>query len=81
MATRHKTPGFDKSLEALEELVERMERGDLSLEESLRQFERGVQLVRTCRSALDEAERKVELLTEDGDLVPFAPEPEPRDDD
>ena len=54
---------FEEALEALEALVERMERGDLSLEESLQSFERGVQLTRTCQNALKSAEQKVEILT------------------
>jgi len=54
---------FEETLGALEELVERMERGDLSLEESLQSFERGVQLTRSCQKALKTAEQKVEILT------------------
>ena len=46
----------------LEQLVERLEQGDLPLEESLAAFERGVILTRTCQSALKEAEQKVEIL-------------------
>ena len=46
----------------LEELVERLERGDLPLEESLAAFERGVMLTRACQTALKEAEQKVEIL-------------------
>ena len=46
----------------LEELVERLEQGDLPLEESLAAFERGVMLTRTCQTALREAEQKVEIL-------------------
>ena len=46
----------------LEELVERLEHGDLPLEESLAAFERGVMLTRACQSALKEAEQKVEIL-------------------
>jgi len=46
----------------LETLVERLEQGDLPLEESLKSFERGVQLTRSCQSALKEAEQKVEIL-------------------
>lgn len=46
----------------LEELVERLEHGDLPLEESLAAFERGVILTRTCQAALKEAEHKVEIL-------------------
>ena len=46
----------------LEQIVERLEHGDLPLEESLAAFERGVMLTRTCQSALKEAEQKVEIL-------------------
>ena len=46
----------------LEQLVERLERGDLPLEESLAAFERGVMLTRSCQTALKEAEQKVEIL-------------------
>ncbi len=57
-----KTPGFEQSLKELEALVEKMEQGDLSLEDSLSHFERGVQLSRACQTALKEAEQKVEIL-------------------
>ena len=57
-----KTPDFEQSLQELESLVEKMEQGDLSLEESLSHFERGVQLSSTCQKALKEAEQKVEIL-------------------
>ena len=46
----------------LEELVDRLEQGDLPLEESLAAFERGVMLTRACQTALKEAEQKVEIL-------------------
>ena len=55
-------------------LVETLERGELSLEESLKTFERGVELTRTCQQALQEAEQKVEILSgkeADADLEPF----------
>ena len=57
-----KSPDFEKSLKELESLVEKMEQGDLSLEESLQQFERGVELSRACQQALKAAEQKVEML-------------------
>jgi len=60
-------PDFEQALKELEDLVERMERGDLSLEESLKCFERGVELTRICQQALKEAEQKVQLLLEKGD--------------
>jgi exodeoxyribonuclease VII small subunit len=55
---------FEKALEELETLVEQMEQGDLSLEDSLKQFERGVTLTRNCQQALKEAEQKVQILLE-----------------
>ncbi len=62
---------FDGAIRELEALVERMEKGELSLEESLKTFERGIELTRACQKALDEAEQKVEILTQkDGQLVP-----------
>ncbi|RLK48716.1 exodeoxyribonuclease VII small subunit [Alkalispirillum mobile] len=57
---------FEAALKELEGLVERMERGELSLEESLRQFERGVELTRACQKALQDAEQKVETLIGQG---------------
>lgn len=57
-----KLPDFEKSLRELETIVERMEQGELSLDESLKQFERGVALTRSCQSALQQAEQKVEIL-------------------
>ena len=71
---RQETPQFEQSLQELEDLVEKMEQGDLSLEESLQHFERGVQLTRTCQQALKEAEQKVETLLKKNDqdeIVPF----------
>ncbi len=55
-------PDFERSLAELEAIVEKLEQGELSLEESLKQFERGVQLTRACQNALKEAEQKVEIL-------------------
>jgi exodeoxyribonuclease VII small subunit len=54
---------FEKNLQELETLVERLERGDLGLEESLKQFERGIRLTRACQMALQAAEQKVEMLS------------------
>jgi len=67
-------PAFEKSLNELEQLVEKMEQGDLSLEASLEHFEKGVQLSRACQQALQAAEQKVEILMQkDGreSLEPF----------
>lgn len=71
---QQETLAFEKSLKELEALVTRMEQGNLSLEESLQHFERGIQLTRTCQQALKEAEQKVEiLLNKSGqdDIAPF----------
>jgi exodeoxyribonuclease VII small subunit len=61
-AVKQETPDFETAMRDLEELVERLEHGDLPLEESLAAFERGVMLTRACQSALKEAEQKVEIL-------------------
>jgi exodeoxyribonuclease VII small subunit len=53
---------FETAMRELEELVERLEQGELPLEESLAVFERGVMLTRTCQTALKDAEQKVEIL-------------------
>ncbi|RMH91152.1 exodeoxyribonuclease VII small subunit [Lysobacter pythonis] len=58
---------FEHSLDELEQLVERMETGELSLEESLTAYERGVGLYRKCQSALEEAELRVRLLSDPQD--------------
>jgi exodeoxyribonuclease VII small subunit len=55
-------PDFETAMRDLEALVERLEQGDLPLEESLAAFERGVALTRSCQTALKEAEQKVEIL-------------------
>ena len=59
---------FEKALENLEELVSSMENGELSLEDSLKAFERGIKLTRECQTALKDAEQKVQdLINEEGD--------------
>jgi len=55
---------FEQSLEELEQLVEKMETGDLSLEQSLSAYERGVSLYRQCQQALEQAELRVRLLSD-----------------
>lgn len=71
------TPDFESALKELEQLVEKMEQGDTPLEESLKDFERGVQLTRACQQALKEAEQKVEILTQRDEHA----EPEPFESD
>ena len=70
---QQETLAFEKSLKELEALVTKMEQGNLSLEESLQQFERGIQLTRNCQQALKEAEQKVEILLNKSDQDNIAP--------
>ncbi len=68
---------FEASLDALEQLVEKMEHGDMSLEESLAAYERGVGLYRRCQQALEQAELRVRLLSDPADPAsaePFQPD-------
>jgi exodeoxyribonuclease VII small subunit len=58
---------FETAMERLEEIVQKLEQGDLTLEESLKLFEEGVKLSRICNKKLEEAERKVEVLFKDKD--------------
>lgn len=75
-----KQENFETQLKRLEEIVKSLEGGQLPLEDSLKIFEEGVRLSRTCHEKLSAAERKVELLLQDqsGALVtePFAEEPD-----
>ena len=79
MARKKPTVDFEQSLGALQTLVERLESGNMSLEESLGAFEQGVALTRDCQQALTQAEQKVALLLEqDGQLTtePFEDKPQ-----
>jgi exodeoxyribonuclease VII small subunit len=76
-----KSPDFEKSLAELEQIVARMEAGELSLDQSLQQFERGVALARECQQALQVAEQKVEiLLKQSGSNTDFVTAPFAGDD-
>ncbi|CAC9959111.1 Exodeoxyribonuclease VII small subunit (EC 3.1.11.6) [uncultured Gammaproteobacteria bacterium] len=69
---------FNKGLKDLETIVQTMEGGDLSLEDSLKNFERGVALTRQCQIALSEAEQKIAILSADDNYhtqQPFTQEP------
>jgi len=60
-------PDFEKSLEELESLVEQLESGELSLDDSLKQFKRGVELTRHCQGVLEKAQQTVEKLVDNDD--------------
>ena len=64
MESRKEPPAFEDALEELETVVERMENGEPSLEESLKLFERGMDLARRCQKALDDAEQRIRTLTD-----------------
>lgn len=68
---------FETSLDQLEQLVEKMEHGEMSLEESLAAYERGVGLYRKCQSALEQAELRVRLLSDPEDPSMAEPFTEP----
>jgi len=72
------TRDFEAALAELETIVTRLEQGDLALEQSLALFERGVQLSRFCHTRLEDAERRIEILTERGEVkaAPSALTPE-----
>jgi exodeoxyribonuclease VII small subunit len=65
-----KSQTFEASLQELEKIVRRLEDGDLSLEESLKLFEKGVKLARECQERLNQAERRIEILLKDEDGNP-----------
>ena len=71
---------FEAAIAELESIVKKLEDGDLPLETSLQLYERGVQLSRFCHSSLEEAERRIEVLNERGELKP-APAALTEDDD
>ncbi len=70
---------FEKALEKLENIVKAMESGEMTLDESLKAFQEGIELSRFCMNKLDEAERTVDMLLQEGDevrIVPFTEEKE-----
>ena len=73
MAPDQQFPEFEQALAELEAVVERLERGDLPLEEALNVFERGVELTRHCQSALKAAQQRVEILFKREDQVQVEP--------
>ena len=74
---------FESAIAELETIVKSLEAGDLSLEQSLQLFERGVQLSRFCHTRLEDAERRIEILNQSGEreAAPDALMPSPEDGD
>ncbi len=75
-----KVKDFESALKSLEDIVVQLEAGDMTLDRALELFEEGIQVSRFCNSKLEEAERKVEILTKSADgalkAVPFSEDAE-----
>jgi len=72
-------PSFETALEQLEAIVDRLEQGDLDLEDALRAFEAGVGLTRRCAKQLSDAERRIEVLVREGERWVARPFEEPEE--
>jgi exodeoxyribonuclease VII small subunit len=66
------TPDFETALKRLEEIVKKLENGELSLDSALQLFEEGIKLSRFCHTKLEEAERRVEILVKNSSGQPKA---------
>jgi exodeoxyribonuclease VII small subunit len=77
-------PKFEKTFKELQEITAALEQGDLPLDECLAKYEAAVKALRVCRQLLDEAEKKIEMLTKDEQgrfkTKPFEPEAEPKNE-
>ena len=70
MSKNPKPLNFEKQLKELEEVVANMEAGELTLEESLKAYEKGIRLTRECQASLDDAQQRIDILVErDGKLT------------
>ncbi|ABO24635.1 exodeoxyribonuclease VII small subunit [Shewanella loihica] len=79
MAKKPENLTFEESLTELENIVTSLEQGDVSLDDALKQFERGINLVRNSQGKLEQAQQKVSILTQEQDqpsLQPYLPEGE-----
>ncbi|MGM0445340.1 MAG: exodeoxyribonuclease VII small subunit [Bacillota bacterium] len=78
MSEEIKDLSFEKAVEELEEIVNNLEEGGLSLEDSLDKFSRGIKLIKYCNEKLNETEKKIEVLIKEDDelqkIVPFEEE-------
>ncbi len=73
MADKPKTLNFEKHLKELEALVSQLEAGDMSLEDSLKAYERGVELTRLCQGALEEAQLRIQKVVESNGEITSTP--------
>jgi exodeoxyribonuclease VII small subunit len=74
--TQEKEISFEKAFSRLESIVEKLEQGEISLDESVRLFEEGSELVRICTGKLNQAEERLQKLVQDGDRFELLPEDE-----
>lgn len=78
MSEKAKIADLETSLKEINEVIEKMEHSDLTLEQSLKHFEQGIGLIKNCQKILEEAEQKVQLLVANSnnpdDLKPYTPE-------
>ena len=73
MSKKNTAPSLETSLTTIAQLIETMEKGDLTLEQSLEHFERGVGLIKHCQQILQKAEQKVQILMQDNNKEDLAP--------
>jgi exodeoxyribonuclease VII small subunit len=64
MENAESTINFEKSLKELEQIVRELESGDVNLDQSLKKFEQGIELYKMCRSTLENAEKKIKILSD-----------------
>ena len=81
MTPQPKDPDFEHALAELEQLVQRLESGELPLDQALQNFERGIELTRHCQTALKAAQQKVEILLKRSSQVQVEPFDTPDDDE
>ncbi|MGL4936738.1 exodeoxyribonuclease VII small subunit [Shewanella sp.] len=73
MAKKPENLSFEESLGELERIVTELEQGDISLDDALKQFERGINLVRHSQAKLEQAQQKVTILLQQNDTAPLSP--------
>ena len=81
MAKKAKKETFEEALERLEEIAEKLERGEMPLDESLRSYEEGVNAFRRCSQLLKEVEKRIEVLTREGETLKAEETPDVEDDE
>lgn len=64
-----KTPNFEQSLATLETIVQKMEKGELNLEDALKQYENGMALIKTCQQTLTKAQQRIQLVIENNGTI------------